>query len=230
MHVDIDMPGPTRAKPASSSSTSPSYAVLLSGTHVTGKETLAVSLANALGCSWIKAEMAHNAATFGARSQAKRGFDYGKVFGRIWSSKLQRLGFLASRNEPDAVSEPDTEALERGEPDGTTQQQQQQKCAAVISLYHMRKPARDAIRDAMLAQSVKPVFVILHITEETLSGRTLGAEEPQLAERIMAHKVADIQEPLGEEKDVILVDSLRDVDALFPEIMEGVSQQLQGRE
>lgn len=219
MHVDIDMPGPTQAKPASSSSTSPSYAVLLSGTHVTGKETLAVSLANALGCSWIKAEMAHNAATFGARSQAKRGFDYGKVFGRIWSSKLQRLGFLASRNEPDAVSEPD----------GTTEQQQQ-KCAAVISLYHMRKPARDAIRDAMLAQSVKPVFVILHITEETLSGRTLGAEEPQLAERIMAHKVADIQEPLGEEKDVILVDSLRDVDALFPEIMEGVSQQLQGRE
>lgn len=230
MHVDIDMPGPTRAKPASSSSTSPSYAVLLSGTHVIGKETLAVSLANALGCSWIKAEMAHNAATFGARSQAKRGFDYGKVFGRIWSSKLQRLGFPASSNEPDAGDEPGPgdEALGRGVPGGTTQQQQQQqKCAAVISLYHMRKPARDAIRDAMLAQSVKPVFVILHITEETLSGRTLGAEEPRLAERIMAHKVADIQEPLGEERDVILVDSLRDVDALFPEIMEGVAQQLQ---
>lgn len=230
MHVDIDMPGPTRAKPASSSSTSPSYAVLLSGTHVTGKETLAVSLANALGCPWIKAEMAHNAATFGARSQAKRGFDYGKVFGRIWSSKLQRLGFQAGRNEPGDGDEPGPggEALGRGVPGGTTQQQQQQqKCAAVISLYHMRKPARDAIRDAMLAQSVKPVFVILHITEETLSGRTLGAEEPRLAERIMAHKVADIQEPLGEERDVILVDSLRDVDALFPEIMEGIAQQLQ---
>lgn len=221
MHVDIDMPGPTRAKTVSSSS--PSYAVLLSGTHVTGKETLAVSLANALGCSWIKAEMAHNAATFGARSQARRGFDYGKVFGRIWSSKLQRLGFLASSNQPDSGTDP----VSGRDAPGVTQQHH---CAAVISLYHMRKPARDAIRDAMLAQSVKPIFVILHITEETLSGRTLGAEEPQLAERIMAHKVADIQEPLGEEKDVILVDSLRDVDALFPEIMEGVSQQLQGRE
>lgn len=223
MHVDIDMPGPTRTKPASSSSTSPSYAVLLSGTHVTGKETLAVSLANALGCSWIKAEMAHNAATFGARSQAKRGFDYGKVFGRIWSSKLQRLGFPASRNQPDSGTEP---VPGRDAPAVT----QQHQCAAVISLYHMRKPARDAIRDAMLAQSIKPVFVILHITEETLSGRTLGAEEPRLAEKIMAHKVADIQEPLGEERDVILVDSLQDVDALFPEIMEGIAQQLQGRE
>lgn len=220
MHVDIDMPGPTQAEPASFSSTSPSYAVLLSGTHVTGKETLAVSLANALGSSWIKAEMTHNAATFGARSQAERGFDYGKVFGRIWSSKLQRLGFPVRNNQPDSGTEP---VPGRDAPAVT----QQHHCAAVISLYHMRKPARDAIRDAMLAQSVKPVFVILHITEETLSGRTLGAEEPRLAEKIMAHKVADIQEPLVEEKDVILVDSLRDVDALFPEIMERVAQQLQ---
>ncbi|KKY29377.1 putative thermosensitive gluconokinase [Diaporthe ampelina] len=210
------MPGPSGAELASPS---PSHAVLLSGTHVTGKETLAVSLAKALGCPWIKAEMAHSTATFGARSQAGRGFDYGKVFGRIWSSKLQRLGFPASSNEPG------DEATGQGEPGGT--QQQQQQCAAVISLHHMRKPARDAIRDAMLARSVRPVFVILHITEETLSGRTLGAEEPRLAERIMAHKVADIQEPLGEERDVILVDSLRDVDALFPEIMEGVARKLQ---
>lgn len=221
MHADIDMPGPTRAKPASSSSTSPSYAVLLSGTHVTGKETLAILLAEALGCEWIKAEMAHNAATFGARSQAKRGFDYGKVFERIWSSKLQRLGFPASSgNELDSETEPPPA---RDAPAG----KQQHHCAAVISLYHMRKPARDAIRDAMLAVAIRPVFVVLHITEETLSGRTLGAEEPQLAERIMAHKVADIQEPLGEEKDVILVDSLRDVDALFPEILEQVAKQLE---
>lgn len=166
--------------------------------------------------------MAHNAATFGARSQAGRGFDYGKVFGRIWSSKLQRLGFPSGRNDPGAGEKPVDETSGRGGPGG-----RQQQCAAVISLYHMRKPARDAIRDAMLARSVRPVFVILHITEETLSGRTLGAEEPRLAERIMAHKVADIQEPLGEETDVILVDSLRDVDALFPEIMEGIVRKLQ---
>lgn len=221
MHVDI--PGPNRAKPASSSSAPPSYAVLLSGTHVTGKETLAVSLAKALGCRWIKAEMAHNAATFGARAQGQRGLDYGKVFGRIWSSKLERLGFLASGNEPEVRDEPADEALEGAALSGM----QQQQCAAVLSLYHMRKPARDAIRDALLARSVKPVFVILHITEETLSGRTLGAEEPQLAEKIMAHKIADIQEPLAEETDVILVDSLRDVDALFPEILESVIRLLQ---
>lgn len=222
MHIDIAIPGPTRATPSSSPTTSPTYAVLLSGTHVTGKETLAISLAKELDCSWIKAEMAHNAATFGARSQAARGFDYGKVFGRIWSSKLQRLGFLASTREPDMEMKPRAHDLwEEGS--GRTQQQ----CAAVISLYHMRKPARDAIRDAMLACSIRPVFVVLQITKETLSGRTLGAEEPRLAERIMEHKIADIQEPLEEERDVILFDSLRDVDALFPEILKGVARQLQ---
>ncbi|KAK2610522.1 hypothetical protein N8I77_003946 [Diaporthe amygdali] len=215
--MDINIPKPAGMK-AATTAPSPSYAVLLSGTHVTGKETLAPSLSKALGCQWIKAEMAHNAATFGARSQARRGFDYGKVFGRIWSSKLQRLGFLAGGGEPDGEVELGAEAP-RSNP-GV------QQCAAVISLYHMRKPARDAIRAAMLARVVRPVFVILHITEETLSGRTLGAEEPRLAEQIMAHKVADIQVPLEEERDVILVDSLRDVDALFPEILEGVAQQL----
>ncbi|KAI3401730.1 hypothetical protein diail_9394 [Diaporthe ilicicola] len=231
MHVDIDMPGPTQTEAASlSCPSSPSYAVLLSGTHVTGKETLAVSLSKALNCPWIKGEMAHTAATLGSRSQAKRGFDYGKVFARIWSSKLQRLGLFNEDQQPDGEGgQFEGSRAAGGEappppppPPGTTR-----RCAAVISLYHMRKPARDAIRDAMLAHSVSPVFVILHITEETLSGRTLGAEEPQLAERIMAHKVADIQEPLAEEKDVILVDSLRDVDALFPEIMERISRQLQ---
>lgn len=218
MHVDI-----ARPRPSLFSATSPSYAVLLSGTHVTGKETLAVSLAKALGCPWIKGEMAQTAATFGARSQAARGFSYGKVFGRIWSSKLQRLGFPAGVSDPGVGIEPSAEA-----PRGSGGSfETQQRCAAVISLCHMRKPARDAIRDAMLASSVKPVFAILHITEETLSGRTLGAEEPGLAKRIMAHKVADIQEPLEEERDVVLLDSLRDLDALFLEIMEAVSRKLQ---
>jgi hypothetical protein len=75
--------------------------------------------------------------------------------------------------------------------------------------------------------SVRPVFVVPHITEETPSGRTPGAEEPRLAERIMTHKVADIQEPLQEEKDVILFDSLRDVNSLFLDILDGVARQLQ---
>ncbi|KAL1861719.1 hypothetical protein Daus18300_008688 [Diaporthe australafricana] len=229
MHVNIDMPGPTPAEiasspPPSSPSSHPSYAVLLSGTHVTGKETLAISLAKALGCPWIKADMAQTAATFGSRSQARRGFDYGRVFGRIWASKLRRLGFPAQGNEEEPGRGGEAE-LEPGPPGAPPLRAP--RCAAVLSLCHMRKPARDAIRDAMVALSVRPVFVILHITEETLSGRTLGAEEPRLAEKIMAHKVADIQEPLDEERDVILVDSLRDVDALFPEIMERIPRQLQ---
>jgi gluconate kinase len=188
--------------------------VLLSGTHVTGKETLAVSLSKSLGCPWIKAEMAHNSASFGARSQAKKGYNYGEVFGRIWFSKLRRLGFLSDGNESDG--ETNVEAPRKVVPD----------CTALISCYATRKPARDAIRDVMLAHSIKPIFVIMHITKETLSGRTLGAEEPELAERIMGEKIADIQEPLEEEKDVILIDSMRDVDALFVEIREGINQQL----
>jgi gluconate kinase len=193
-----------------------SYVVLLSGTHVTGKETLAISLAKALSCPWINGEMAHNAATFGSRSQAKKGYDYGKVFGRIWFSKLRRLGFLADGNESDGESP--VEAPRKLGTDG---------CTAVISLYHMRKPARDAIKEVMLANSIRPIFVIMHITKETLSGRTLGAEEPDLAERIMEQKIADIQEPLEEERDVILIDSTQDIDALFLQIMEKIPQQLQ---
>jgi gluconate kinase len=193
-----------------------SYAVLLSGTHVTGKETLAISLSKALSCPWINAEMTHNAATFGSRSQEKRGYDYGKVFGRIWFSKLRRLGFLTDCNESDGESK--VEAPRKLEAEG---------CTAVISLHHMRKPARDAIKHVMLAHSIRPIFVIMHITKETLSGRTLGAEEPELAGRIMEQKIADIQEPLEEEKDVILIDSMRDVNALFVEIMEGITRQLQ---
>jgi len=159
--------------------------------------------------------MVHSAASFGSKSQAKKGYDYGKVFGRIWLSKLRRLGFLTDGNESDGESEvPTPRKL------GT------EGCTAVITLYHMRKHERDAIRDAMLAHSIRPIFVIMHITKETLSGRTLGAEEPELAERIMEIKIAAIQEPLDEERDVILVDAMRDVDAMFSEIMERITQQL----
>ena len=64
----------------------------------------------------------------------------------------------------------------------------------------------------------------MHITTETLSGRTLGAEEVELAKSIMGDKIADIEEPL-EEKDVILIDSIHDVDTSFFEIKEGISRQ-----
>lgn len=78
----------------------------------------------------------------------------------------------------------------------------------------------------MLANSVKPIFVVLDITEETLSGRTLGAEEPKLARRIMGEKLADIQKPMVEEKDVVLVNSMYDVDQVFTLIMEGIQKQV----
>jgi gluconate kinase len=90
-----------------------------------------------------------------------------------------------------------------------------------------KRPSRSLYQKPLAAHGSRPIFVIMHITKETLSGRTLGAEEPELAERIMEQKIADIQEPLEEEKDVILIDSMRDVNTLFPEIMEGITRQLQ---
>lgn len=101
-------------------------------------------------------------------------------------------------------------------------------CVALITSHALRKPARDAIREVMLAYSMKTIFAIMHITIETLSGRTLGAEEPDLAERIMGEKIGDIEEPLEEEKDVILVDSIHDIDTSFVEIKEGIRRQLAG--
>ena len=157
--------------------------------------------------------MVHNSAFFGARSQAKKGYNYSEVFGRIWLSKLRRIGFLTDGYESNGGSEVCPRKL------GTD-------CTALISCYAMRKPARDAIRNVMLAHSIKPIFVIMHITKETLSGRTLGAEEPGLAERIMGEKIADIQEPLQEESDVILIDSMRDVDALFLEVKDALIQRV----
>ena len=200
------------------------YAVLLSGTHVTGKETLAVALSQAFQCTWLKGEMAHNAATFGARSQARKGYNYGVVFGRIWLSKLRRLGFLSDGYESEGGSAGvKTTAIA---PSQAKQQPESPHlpagCVALITCYHMRAPARDAIRQAMLGVAVQPVFVVMNITQETLSGRTLGAEEAELAERIMSDKAADIALPLEEEQDVVLIDSMQDVDGLYKEITEAI--------
>lgn len=100
-------------------------------------------------------------------------------------------------------------------------------CLALVTCFALRKPARDAIRDVMLAKSVRVIFVILQITRDTLSGRTLGAENPELAARIMEEKAEDLREPLEEEKDVLVVDSMQDVDALILDIEEMIRRQVE---
>ncbi|TVY47782.1 hypothetical protein LOCC1_G006320 [Lachnellula occidentalis] len=129
---------------------------------------------------------------------------------------MRRAGFLSSANEPDRELE--VEIPKRLD----------MNCVALITCSAMRKPARDAVRDIMLAHSIKTTFVIMHVTTETLSGRALGAEEPEMAKRIMGEKIADIEEPLEEEKDVILIDSIHDIDTSFFEILEGIRRQLAG--
>jgi len=178
------------------------FVVLLSGTHVTGKETLALKLSSALKWKWIEGDMPHASARFGARSQAARGLDYAQVFGRIWLTKLMQLGFLSEGSTS---------------PDG---------CAGLITTLAMRPPARDAMRAALGGVGVRAVFVIMQINTETLEGRTVGAEEPELAERILEEKIKDIQEPGEEEEDVILVEAVRDVDSLFEEIMGKIGERV----
>ncbi|CEJ91457.1 hypothetical protein VHEMI07167 [[Torrubiella] hemipterigena] len=177
----------------------PVYAVFISGTHVTGKEVLAASVADALGCRWIKSEWMNSAAEKAARTQSQRGLDYNTVFGRVYSNKLAQVGF---------------------DFDGT------QRPLAVISCFHMPPFERNAMRQAMLERNVKPIFCIMHITTTVLSGRTLGAEEPELAARIMAIKAGAIQDPLEEEKDVILIDSMKNMDDVFVEMTAAIKARI----
>ncbi|KAF2669889.1 hypothetical protein BT63DRAFT_478125 [Microthyrium microscopicum] len=213
-----------------------SYVVLLSGTHVTGKETLAISLSQALQCPYIEADMVQAATTIASRSQASRGYDYSKTFGRIWFSKLRRLGFLSDGNESDGesgIDAPRTYIPRTNVPKvyaprkvGMGMGGGLEGCTAVLTVSHMRRPAREAIQEVMLGNGIRPIFVIMGISKETLSGRTLGAEEPELARRIMEQKMMDIEEPEGEERDVLLIDSMRDVTGLFGVIMDGIERQL----
>lgn len=175
----------------------PPYVIILSGTHVTGKETLAINIASNLGCRWIKSEMMHTAAEKAARVQSQRGLEYNVVFGRVYSSKLRQAGFNF---------------------EGTD------KLVALVTCFHMTPFERNAMRQAMLERKIKPVFVILQITTETLSGRTLGAEEPELAASIMAIKASHIQQPLEGERDVIIIDSMKDVDTLSAQMTAAIQE------
>jgi len=202
---------------------SPFYIIILSGTHVTGKNTVAISLSRSLNCPWLKGDWAANAAQMISRSQEKRGYDVGAVYGKTWLKKMQRLGLMSDGSESDGGGDSDNEDRRKKK-----SAKKSTGCLALITHFALRKPSRDAIRDVMLAKEVRVIFVILQITKDTLCGRTLGAENPELAERIMNEKAEDLREPEEEETDVLVVDSMQDVDALTLDIEQMIKAQVAG--
>jgi len=152
----------------------------------------------------------------------EEGFRLRRLLGKIWFSKLRRMGFLSDGNESDGESDAPFRKL------NPAPRKMGADCTAIITCYAMRKPARDAIRNVMLAHSIRTIFVIMQIMKETLCGRTLGAEEPELAEMVMDSKISDIEEPQKEESDVIVIDSMQDVEAMFVEITSAISRRQKG--
>jgi gluconate kinase len=208
-------------KSSSQGASSPFYIVILSGTHVTGKDSVAISLSRSLDCPWLKGEYAANTANVISRSQEKRGYDLGTVYGKTWFKKMQRLGLMSDGSESDGGGDSDNEDRR-----SKKNQKKPTGCLALVTHFALRKPSRDAIRDVMLGMEVRVIFVILQITTDTLSGRTLGAENPELAERIMEEKAEDLREPEQEERDTLVVDSMQDVDALTLDIEESIKRQV----
>lgn len=186
---------------------SKSYIVILSGTHVTGKETIALSLASALGVSWLRGENAGNTAWSFARAHENRGATTSQAqekYGETWFSRMQRIGLLSDAQvggERPVSPSAESKRIEGG-------------CLAVCTNYALRTMYRNGMRDAMAKRGVRTIFVILQISKDTLCGRTLGAEEPELAKRIMKEKTDDLEEPGEEERDCLVVDSLMPVDSL----------------
>jgi gluconate kinase len=133
---------------------------------------------------------------------------------------MQRIGLMSDGSESDGGGDSDNEDRRRKKVHKET------GCLALVTHYALRRPGRDAIRDVMLAKDVRVIFVILQITEDTLSGRTLGAEDPELAESIMKEKAEDLKEPDEEERDVLVVDSMQDVDSLTLDIEEMIRRQV----
>jgi gluconate kinase len=210
----------TMSDPSTQASAS-SYTVVLSGTHVTGKETIAVSLSTSLNCRWLKGEPVHASALRVARKQEERyGYNGSTVYGRSWFTKMQRIGLMSEV----ALKSDGAKKLDNHK--DVSNEKPRMGCIALVTMYALRTPERDAIRDVMLANSVRAIFVILQITKDTLSGRTLGAEEPELAKKIMKEKLEDLREPLKEETDVLVVDSLQDVDSMTLHIEEMIRRQV----
>jgi gluconate kinase len=134
-------------------------------------------------------------------------------------SKKQRIGLISNASESYGGGESNSQDLKK----------KSTGCIALVTCFALRKLGRDAIRDVILTKWVRVIFVILQITRDTLSGRTLGAENPELAEEIMEEKAEDLREPLKEEKDILVVESMQDVDALTLVIKEMIGRQLADR-
>ncbi|PWY79644.1 hypothetical protein BO70DRAFT_397128 [Aspergillus heteromorphus CBS 117.55] len=237
-----------------------SYIIIISGTHVTGKDTIATSLSQALHCPYLKGEYSFNSASSIARSREKHGYDRFTVFGQTWLRKMNRGGLWdayantntntitsnfssrsrggsssassagsASNSSSASDSDSDSGPVPIPTPSipssvsssaSANPRPKNSSIKAIITAGAMRKPSRDAIRAIMLAQpeAVGVIFVVLQIGRETLVGRTVGAENPELEMRIIEEKVEDIRVPLAEEQDTLVVDALQDVDSLGDEI------------
>jgi hypothetical protein len=213
-------PPRSMAETSKHEASSSSYIVILSGSHVIGKKTIAVSLSKSLDCPWLKGEFAAASADVVSRSHEKRGYDFGTLYGRTWFKKMQRIGLMSDGSESDGGGDSDTDDR------GKKKFRKETGCLAIVNQPALRKPGRDAIRNVMLAKDVRVIFVILQITTDTLSGRTLGAENPELAERIMKEKAEDLREPEEEETDVLVVDSMQDIDALTLNIETMIKHQV----
>ncbi|PYH96122.1 hypothetical protein BO71DRAFT_397366 [Aspergillus ellipticus CBS 707.79] len=200
-----------------------SYIIIISGTHVTGKDTLVSSLSTTFHCPALKGEYCYSSAWAIARSREKHGYDRDTIFGQTWLRKMNRIGLLAAMDShsSSSASSASSSGSDSGDGDGDGDCDSEGGILAVVSCFAMRKPSRDAIREIMLAQEepVGVIFVVLQIERETLVGRTLGAENQELALRILEEKVEDIRVPvLEEEPDTLVVDGTLDVDSLAVQI------------
>jgi gluconate kinase len=118
------------------------YIIILTGIHVTGKETIALSLLSSFHCLWLKGALIRDSGLAISRAQETRGEDLAKVYGQMWLKKMQRVGLIIEAVRPS-----------------------QEQCVAVVSSYALRHFHRDAIRDVLLSQltPVRAIFVILQI-------------------------------------------------------------------
>ncbi|RAK96392.1 uncharacterized protein BO80DRAFT_484492 [Aspergillus ibericus CBS 121593] len=217
------------------------YILIISGTHVTGKDTIATSLAHTYHCPFLEGEYSYCAAWSIARARAKHGYDTLSVFGQTWLRKMRRVGLhTPSRSSSSSSSSPPRSPsyspplspLSEASTSTNLHPEKEERggrISAIISSPAMRQPHREAIRAVMETYAVGVIFVVLQIERETLMGRTVGAENVDLERRILEEKTEDIRLPGVEEVGVgpgggtIVVDALLDVDSVCWVVRGGVA-------